>query len=213
MGRIEIQSSRGTVSGEWTDGAPTVVVAHGAGNDMDSPLLVGFTDGLQDEGIGSLRFNFPYKEQGRRAPDPPAVLRGALTAAFDEAARRAGDGPVFVGGKSLGGRIASLLVADGLHAAGLVFLGYPLHPPGKTDRVRDEHLERITVPMLFLEGTNDPFARWDLIEALCARLGATLHRVEGGDHSFRVRGYKRPDADIGRDLAAVAADFVRTVAG
>jgi uncharacterized protein len=211
---IEIETSRGPVSGEWSEPSgldALVLVAHGAGNDMNSPLLVGFTDGLAEAGIGSLRFNFPYKQAGRRGPDPPAVLRDALTSAFDAARRRAGRTAVFAGGKSLGGRIASLLVADGLPAAGLVFLGYPLHAPGKPDRLRDEHLDRIDVPMLFLEGTRDPFARWDLIEAVCRRLGtrATLHAVEGGDHSFRVRGRRVADEAIGRDLAGPAATFVR----
>ena len=120
---------------------------------------------------------------------------------------------MFAGGKSLGGRIASLLVAEGLSAAGLAFVGYPLHPPGKPERIRDEHLDRIDVPMLFLQGTNDPFARWDLLESVCQRLGerATLYPVEGADHSFRVRGVKVPDAEIGRSLAEPAADFIRSV--
>jgi predicted alpha/beta-hydrolase family hydrolase len=211
---IEIDTPRGVVSGAWTKGDPVVVVAHGAGNDMDSPLLVGFAEGLGEAGVGSLRFNFRYKQQGRKAPDPPQVLRDVFTAAFEDAVRRAAGTQVFAGGKSLGGRIASLLVADGLGAAGLVFLGYPLHPPGKSDRPRDEHLDRIEAPMLFLEGTRDPFARWELIEQVCARLGerATLHAVEGGDHSFRVRGRRVPDEDIGRELAVVAAGFVRTAA-
>jgi predicted alpha/beta-hydrolase family hydrolase len=210
---IEIQIRDTVVEGAWSPGRPVLVVGHGAGNDMNAPLLVGFTEGLSEAGVGSIRFNFPYKQRGRRAPDPPSVLRDAFTAAFEEAASRAKGRPVLVGGKSLGGRIASLLVADGLPAAGLVFLGYPLHPPGKPDRMRDEHLDRIGVPMLFLEGTRDPFARWDLIEAVCDRLGelATLHAVEGGDHSFRVRGQATPDVEIGRALAAVTVGFVETV--
>src|SRR2546423_7149132 len=187
-----------------------LVVGHGAGNDMDAPLLVGFTDGLAAAGVGSLRFNFPYKRQGRRAPDPAPVLRDALTAAFEEARGRSRGRPVFAGGKSLGGRIASLLVADGMPAAGLVFVGYPLHPPGKPERIRDDHLDRIEVPMLFLQGTSDPFARWDLVEAVCKRLGgrAALHPVKGGDHSFRVRGARMPDEEIGRALAGPAAEFM-----
>ena len=210
---VEIDTDRGTVGGVWTRPSgvsAALVVGHGAGNDMESPLLVGFSDGLAERGVGSLRFNFPFKHQGRRAPDPPAVLRQSFTAAFEEAARRAKDAPVFAGGKSLGGRIASLLVADGLPAAGLVFVGYPLHAPGKPGRPRDEHLERIEVPMLFLQGTRDSLARWDLVEALTRRLGdrATLHPVEGGDHSFRVRGVRTPADQIGRALADPAADFI-----
>ena len=191
------------------------MLAHGAGGDMRSPLLTGFTNGLAARGIGSLRFNFPYKEIGRKAPDPPHVLREAFTAAFDEAARRARGRSVLAGGKSLGGRIASLLVADGLPAAGLVFVGYPLHPPGKPERLRDEHLDRIRVPMLFLQGTADPFARWDLLQAVTKRLGerAELHPVEDGDHSFRVRGRKLSDEDIGRELGEAAAPFIERVVG
>jgi predicted alpha/beta-hydrolase family hydrolase len=212
MDRIAIETPRGPVSGRWTPGDPVIVVAHGAGNDMNAPLLAGFADGLAEAGVGSLLFNFLYKEEGRKAPDPPVKLRDVYTAAFEEAVRRSGSSRVSAGGKSLGGRIASLLVADGLPAAGLVFLGYPLHPPGKPERLRDEHLDRIDVPMLFLEGTKDPFARWDLIEGVARRLGrrATLHRIEGGDHSFRVRGARMADEAIGRDLAAVAAEFAQT---
>lgn len=215
MESIQIDTPRGEVSGVWTGGDPVVVVAHGAGNDMTSDLLVGFCEGLADERVGSLRFNFAYKEAGRRAPDPLGSLRDVFTAAFEEAVRRSDGGPVLAGGKSLGGRIASLLVADGLPAAALVFLGYPLHPPGKPERLRDEHLDRIEVPMLFLEGTRDPFARWDLLERVCTRLGpvATLHAFEGADHSFRVRGRAEPDRDIGRSLAEAATRFVRHVTG
>src|SRR5438093_167182 len=119
---IEVETGRGTVAAEWTwprGATAAVVVAHGAGNDMRSPLLVGFTEGLAAAGVGSVRFNFPYKQQGRKAPDPPGVLGDAFTAAFDDASRRASGASVFAGGKSLGGRVASLLVAGGLPAARL----------------------------------------------------------------------------------------------
>jgi uncharacterized protein len=182
---------------------------------MRSVLLAGFSDGLAGFGIATLRFNFAYSEHGRRGPDPQPALRDVFTAAFDDAVRRARGAPVFAGGKSLGGRIASLLVADGLPAAGLVFVGYPLHPPGKPEKLRDEHLDRIRVPMLFLQGTADPFARWDLLETVTARLGrrATVHRVEGGDHSFRVRGHKVPDEEMGRALAEPTAAFIHRTVG
>jgi predicted alpha/beta-hydrolase family hydrolase len=123
--------------------------------------------------------------------------------------------PILAGGKSLGGRIASMCVADGMPAAGLVFLGYPLHPPGKPERVRDRHLYDIRVPMLFLQGTRDPFAQGPLLSKVLDKLGsrAELHAVEGGDHSFRVRGVKADDREIGAGLAAVAAPFVRRIVG
>jgi predicted alpha/beta-hydrolase family hydrolase len=152
-------------------------------------------------------------ERGRRAPDQEPLLRETWLAAFEEAARRS-EGPILAGGKSLGGRIASMCVSDGMPAAGLVFLGYPLHPPGKPERIRDEHLYRIRVPMLFLEGTADPFARPDLLERVLAKLGprAELCAVEGGDHSFRVGRQRADDREVGASLAPPAAAFVHRIA-
>lgn len=208
--------SRSAVSAAWIapKGAVAwIVVAHGAGAGIDHPFLVGFCRAMADEGIGAARFNFHYMNAGRRSPDPEASLRAAWNEAFDGVTAMAGGLPVFAGGKSLGGRIASMCVADGMEAAGLVFLGYPLHPPGKPDRLRADHLSRIEVPMLFLQGTRDPFAKPELLDKVIDKLGdrATLERVEGGDHSFRVRGVKADDREIGASLAAVAAPFVRRV--
>jgi predicted alpha/beta-hydrolase family hydrolase len=176
---------------------------------MSSPLLEGFAEGLAATGVACLRFNFLYVEQGRRGPDREPALREAWSAAFDEG-RRLG-GPAWVGGKSMGGRIASMMVADGsMAAAGLVFVGYPLHPPGKPERARHAHLGDVPVPMLFLQGTADPFARWEVLEPVVRRLGdrAVLHPVEGGDHSFRVRGRPRDDVGTGTALGEVAARFI-----
>jgi predicted alpha/beta-hydrolase family hydrolase len=215
-GRIPITGGKvGVTRIEPKGSVATLVVAHGAGAGMDHPFLVGFCRAMGEAGVGTLRFNFPYIERGRRSPDPERVLRETWLAAFEDASERAGPRPVLAGGKSLGGRIASMCVADGMPAAGLVFLGYPLHPPGKTDRLRAEHLGRIEVPMLFLQGTRDPFAQPDLLTDVLAGLGdrATLVPIEGGDHSFRVRGQKADDRDIGARLAGDAAPFVRRAAG
>jgi uncharacterized protein len=192
----------------------TLVVAHGAGAGMDHPFLAGFCRAMGEAGVATVRFNFPYVERGRRSPDPERVLRETWLAAFEDATGRAGSRRVFAGGKSLGGRIASMCAADGMPASGLVFLGYPLHPPGKPDRLRAEHLARIMVPMLFLQGTRDPFARPDLLVGVLKTLGdrATLVPIEGGDHSFRVRGEKADDRTIGAAMAGEAAPFVRRVA-
>jgi uncharacterized protein len=214
-GRISIPGGEvGSTRIEPKGAAATVVVAHGAGAGMDHPFLVGFCRAMAEAGIATLRFNFPYVERGRRSPDPERVLRETWLAVFEDATGRAGTRPVLAGGKSLGGRIASMCVADGLPAAGLVFLGYPLHAPGKTDRLRAEHLARIEVPMLFLQGTRDPFAQPDLLAGVLKGLGdrATLVPIEGGDHSFRVRGEKTDDRTIGAALAGEAAPFVRRVA-
>jgi predicted alpha/beta-hydrolase family hydrolase len=210
--RLTIATPRGDVSAELTGkGArrPIVVCAHGAGNDMRNATLLGFAEGLAERKIACLRFNFPYKERGSKAPDPPPVLLDAWRAAFERAERLGR--PVWVSGKSMGGRIGSMAVAEGMPAAGLVFLGYPLHPPGKPERIRDAHLDDVPVPMLFIQGTRDSFARWDLLEGVVKRLAdrAVLHAIEGGDHSFRVRGQPRDDRGTGRELAGLAADFIR----
>jgi uncharacterized protein len=215
-GRISTPSGEvGSTRIEPKGATATLVVAHGAGAGMDHAFLVGFCRAMGEAGVSTLRFNFPYVERGRRSPDPERVLRETWLAAFEDATGRAGTRPVLTGGKSLGGRIASMCVADGMPAAGLVFLAYPLHPPGKTDRLRAEHLARIEVPMLFLQGTRDPFARPDLLAGVLKGLGdrATLVPIEGGDHSFRVRGERTDDRTIGAALAGEAAPFVRGVAG
>ena len=136
---------------------------------------------------------------------------------MDVAAERAADAgnprePIWATGKSFGGRMASMAVADGMTAAGLVFLGYPLHPPGKPEKPRDEHLPAITVPMLFLQGTNDPFASPNAqLDEVARRVGsnAVVQWFEGGGHSFEVKGVKRSAAEIGASLAAPTAAFVR----
>ena len=201
----------------WIDppGADAVLVlAHGAGSGMRTPFLTGFADAIGGLGVATLRFEFPYMVAGRRAPDRPPVLLEAWRHAFAEGVSHAGGRPVLAGGKSMGGRIASMAAAESMPAAGLVFLGYPLHPPGRPDRIRDQHLDAVPVPMLFLQGTRDAFARPDLLAAVLARLGARAQHVpvEGGDHSFRVPGGPRDAAVIGAGLAAPAAEFVRRVA-
>jgi predicted alpha/beta-hydrolase family hydrolase len=208
---LTIETPGDTFSASFTGvrgGAPVLVLAHGAGRDMNDPLLEGFAEGLASEGVSCLRFNFPYREKGRKAPDPEPVLRETWQAAFDRGG--ALGSPVWVGGKSLGGRIASMVVADGLPAAGLVFVGYPLHPPGRPERIRDSHLPAIRVPILWLQGTADAFARWDLLERTIGRLGdlVTVHAIERGDHSFHVRGAKKDDSATGRELGEIAGRFI-----
>ncbi len=168
-------------------GSSFVVLGHGAGGNREAPFLVRMAEALALSGRSALLYNFPYSEARRRVPDPPGVLEATVGAVAAEA-RRLGASYVVLGGKSMGGRIASQAVAKGLAANALVFLGYPLHPPGKQDQLRDRHLAQIAVPMLFLQGTRDGFARWDLIEGVTRLLGvrATLARIEGADHSYKV---------------------------
>jgi predicted alpha/beta-hydrolase family hydrolase len=159
--------------------------------------------------VAALRFNFPYMEAGRKSPGAPRDAIGAVEVAVAEAGVRGG-GRVFAGGKSYGGRMASMAVADGMACAGLVFLGYPLHPPGKPDQVRDEHLYGLGVPMLFLHGTKDPFATPEVLAPVVKRLGALATDVafEGAGHSFEVGRLGDPAA-TGASLAPHVAAFVR----
>lgn len=199
----------GEVSGlrDAPAGAPraTFVLAHGAGGDMNHPQLAAFASGLAGRGIAVVRFNFPYREAGRRAPDRPDKLEACYWAVAKEAGETAER--LFLGGGSMGGRIASHIVADGFPAAGLVFQSYPLHPPGKPERRRDEHLARIGVPMLFIWGTKDAFATGDLLPRTIETLpNATLHRIEGGDHGLKVRG--RTPTDVVDEVVRVIADWI-----
>ena len=193
------------------DTRATLVVAHGAGAGMEHPFLRGFTEALNDAGVATLRFNFPYREAGRKFPDRPPAAIAAWRAAMDAAAARAEGEPLWAAGKSFGGRMASMAVAEGMPAAGLIYLGYLLHPPGKPEKLRDEHLYGLTLPMLFLQGSRDTFATRELLESVVTRIGptATLQWREGGDHSFAVAGRKRAPEEIGADLAAASADFIR----
>lgn len=181
---------------------------------MDHPFLRGFSDALNALGLATLRFNFPYLEAGRKFPDRPPAAIAAWRAATDTARAQAeanGDsGPVWAAGKSFGGRMASMAVAAGMEANGLVFLGYPLHAPGKPEKLRDEHLYGITAPMLFLQGTRDTFATPEILADVVSRIGsnAVLQWVEGGDHSFAVAGNKRPADEVGASLAPPVAQFI-----
>src|SRR6478609_7544030 len=180
----------------------TLVVAHGAGAGMEHPFLRGFTAALNDDGVATLRFNFPYREAGRKFPDRPPAAIAAWRAVMAEAASRSEGEPLWAAGKSFGGRMASMAVAEGMPAEGLIYLGYPLHPPGKPEKLRDEHLYGLTLPMLFLQGTRDTFATPELLENVVARIGraATIEWWEGGDHSFGRVGVKKSPADIGASL-------------
>src|SRR5918996_9449 len=187
---VETGTTRVSVALDGPEGSPALVVlAHGAGAGLDSDFMVAIGDELTARGLIVARFNFPYVERGRRSPDRAEVLEATFQDVIehlDEARRRR---KLVLGGKSLGGRIASHVVAGGADADGLVFLGYPLHPPGKPERIRDAHLRTISVPMLFVEGTRDPFCPLETLEEVRSRLKAPTEVavIEGGDHSLKVR--------------------------
>lgn len=190
-----------------------LVLAHGAGAGMDHPFMASIADGLIGEGIATLRYNFPYMEAKSRRPDRPPLATATVRAAAIEAGKRLPGLPLLAGGKSFGGRMTSTAQAEeplpGVH--GLVFLGFPLHPPGKPSDERAAHLDDVAVPMLFLQGTRDTFAELDLLKPLCRRLGimATLHLFEDGDHSFHVRKASgRTDAEVRAEMIATIAAWI-----
>lgn len=192
-----------------------LVLGHGAGGDMHNPLLEAVATDLAARGRAVLRFNFIYKDLGRKAPDPMPKLerafRGAIGAMRDLRPRR-----LVLGGKSMGGRVASLLAAGGEPCDGLVYLGYPLHPARQPDKMRDQHLGAIQAPMLFLEGTRDPLCDLDLLRPVLARIGdhASLHIVEGGDHSFDVpRAAKRSVESVHAEIALAIDGWLGGLAG
>jgi len=186
------------------------VLAHGAGAGMDHPFLAAAAAGLAARGIATLRYQFPYMERRSKRPDAPKLAHAAVRAAVDEAARRLRGLALFAGGKSFGGRMTSQAQAESVlpGVRGLIFLGFPLHPPGKPSDERAAHLANVEVPMLFLQGTRDDFAEPALLEPLVRRLGAraTLAPVMDGDHSFRV------PARTGRTGAEVMAEVLDTLA-
>jgi len=168
-----------------------LIVAHGAGNDMMNPLIAFFARAMATGGYPVLRFNFLYMEQGRKAPDAESTLVAAWQAAYHFLKESSGleIASVVAAGKSMGGRIASQMVAAGqLPVERLVFLGYPLHRAGDPARLRDTHLYEIRIPMLFIEGTRDALCDLTALKGVLARLTAPheLYTIDGGDHSFHV---------------------------
>jgi len=158
----------------------------------------------------TLRYQFPYIEERRRVPDKPEVLMAAVAAAVDRARETAPELPLLAGGKSMGGRMTSQAFAEGLlePVKGLVFFGFPLHPPNRPGTKRAEHLAKVNVPMLFLEGTRDTLADLTLLRPICEKLGsrATLHIIEEGDHSFHVlKKAGKTDAEVIKELAETTA--------
>ena len=217
--RIHVGHGVGDVSGIFLrpdDAWAAYVLAHGAGAGMRHHFMEDIAGGLAARGVATLRYQFPYLEHGSRRPDPPGVLEATVRAAVARARELAPDLPLVAGGKSMGGRMTSGAMArrslDGVR--GLAFLGFPLHPAKQPGLARAEHLERVQVPMLFLQGTRDDLADLGLITGVCDGLGsrATLHVVDGADHSFAVlKRSGRTDTQVQEELAGAITDWVPRV--
>jgi predicted alpha/beta-hydrolase family hydrolase len=195
----------------------TVLLGHGAGANQLSSFMRMVAVGLAARGFDAMTFNFLYTEQGRRLPDPKARLESCYAAVIDAALdhRKLKNNRLVIGGKSMGGRIASqVAAADGKGVAGLVFLGYPLHPPGKPDKLRADHLKDIHAPMLFVQGARDAFGTEEEIRGVIKklRLPATLYAVEGGDHSLKVpKRLGVPQETIYEMIMDKVAEWMRTL--
>ena len=196
----------------------TFVLAHGAGAGQNSPFIVSFARGLAARGIDVLTFNFLYTEQQRRMPDRRDKLEAFYRTAIAAAREHFGRDAVFIGGKSMGGRIATHLAADDdaskLGIAGVVLLGYPLHPPGKPEQLRTAHLPRIRVPMLIVQGERDPFGTPDELRPILDKMTArvTLHVVENGDHSLAPSRRAEEVTRTYSDIQDVIAGYLDSIA-
>jgi uncharacterized protein len=164
------------------------VFAHGAGGNMNDRGVAATARALQQRGISTVRFNFLYKEKKSSRPDPMPKLKDAIVAVVARTREEASPGKLIIGGRSMGGRAASMLAADRFDCAGLLLLAYPLHPPGKPDQLRDAHLPSIRVPVICFNGTRDPFCTPSLMEDVLKRVTTNweMHWVDGADHSFHV---------------------------
>jgi predicted alpha/beta-hydrolase family hydrolase len=205
-----------SVSALWQKpkGAKAVLVlAHGAGAGMTHKHMAATADGLEERGIATLRYNFPYMEKGSKRPDNPPVAHAAIRAAVADAVKLAGDLPLFAGGRSFGARMTSQAqaLAPLPKVAGLVFFAFPLHPPGKPGIERAEHLAFVKIPMLFLQGTKDEFADLALLKSVTSKLGkrAKLHLAEHADHSFHAPAKSgRKDPEVLAEILDAAHDWM-----
>ena len=218
---LTIDTPNGPVSGllEHPDNAELLyVLAHGAGAGMRHAFMEDLAARLAARGVGTLRYQFPYVEQGKRRVDPPPVAHATVRAAVAQARLLAPGLPLLAGGKSFGGRMTSQAAAEEPleGVAGLVFLGFPLHAAGRPSESRAAHLAGVTVPMLFLQGTRDALADLTLMRKVCHELGdrATLHVVEGGDHSFKVaKRSGRSQDEVMVEMAVTVAEWGMRVRG
>ncbi|NNF07114.1 MAG: alpha/beta hydrolase [Candidatus Eisenbacteria bacterium] len=215
--KFEATSSSGEVSAilERPRGAKALYVfAHGAGAPMNHHFMETMAEKFAKQKIATLRFNFPYIELGRRAPSPQPILKKTIRSAVAVARKKTqGKLPIFAGGKSMGGRMTSLAQSEEPieHVQGLIFVGFPLHAPGRDSADRGEHLKEVKLPMLFLQGMRDKLANLDFLEPLHKSLGrrSKLHKIEWADHGFHVpKKSGRDDDDIMTELASVTSDWI-----
>ena len=209
----------GILCGQARNNRAGMIIAHGAGSDMDNPLIVHLCTGLAEAGHITLRFNFPYKEKGKKAPDGQKKLMHTWEKVFHFFKEESGYtmDHVIVSGKSMGGRVASQMLAEGLMAAdGLVLFGYPLHAPGRKEKLRDAHLYQIQIPMLFFAGTRDSLCDLELLKGMLNKVQAPwdLEVIQGGDHSFKTpKVMERPHEEIYEQILKKTVSWLKVDLG
>src|SRR5689334_4963833 len=197
-----------------TGGDIVFVFAHGAGGNMNDRAVTSTARALQERGIGTVRFNFLYKEKKSGRPDPMPKLKDTFSAVVEKVRAEVAPDTLVIGGRSMGGRAASMLAADGFECAGLLLLAYPLHPPGKPDQLRDAHLPSIKVPVLCFNGTRDPFCTPALMEEVLKRVNTKweMHWVDGADHSFHVpKSAGKTESQVLTQMADQISDWTRSL--
>jgi predicted alpha/beta-hydrolase family hydrolase len=196
---------------ETTEHGATFVCAHGAGGNMNDRGILQTANTLRSRGLGVVRFNFLYKEKKSGRPDAMPRLKDCITAVVRRVREEIEPKKLIIGGRSMGGRAASMLAADGFECDGLLLLAYPLHPPGKPDQLRDAHLPAIKVPVICFNGTRDPFCTPELMNAVLKNVKTDwkMHWVEGADHSFHVlKSSGRTDAEVLAEIGNAAEVWV-----
>ena len=194
--------------------APVFVCAHGAGGNLADRGVVRTTEVLREHAISTVRFNFVYREKKSSRPDQMPKLTACTSAVVDRVRAELNPKRLIIGGRSMGGRAASMLAAEGFACDGLLLLAYPLHPPGRPQQLRSAHLPAIRVPTLCINGTRDDFCTPSLMEEVLTTVQRTfrMHWIQGADHSFHVlKSSGRTDADVMREIGSVAGDWASSV--
>ena len=197
--RVQVGRDEVTAAHDPAGSSIAFVCAHGAGGSMSDRGVIAVSKVMCERGMNVVRFNFPYKEKRSNRPDPMPVLKQTIEAVVARVRDELRPATLIIGGRSMGGRAASMLAADGFACDGLLLLAYPLHPAGRPEQLRDAHLPKVTVPVLCLNGTRDALCRRDLMDAVLERVGEnwTMRWLEGADHSFHVlKSSGRTDADV-----------------
>jgi len=213
--RVAVGGDEVTAEHDASGSSVVFVCAHGAGGNMSDRGVLAVSRVLRERGVDVVRFNFPYREKRSGRPDPMPVLKQATEAVVARVRAELQPRVLLVGGRSMGGRAASMLAADGFACDGLLLLAYPLHPAGKPDQLRDAHLPKIGVPVLCLNGTRDALCRRDLMESVLERVGEswTMHWLDGADHSFHVlKSSGRTDAEVMAEIGETSREWIERLA-